>query len=86
MTLTFGRSPGARKWHSAFTFVELLVAMALSSIVMTAVGALTIYSARTFVALGNYTDLDLHSRNALDVIGRELRQATAGTTPKPPRP
>jgi prepilin-type N-terminal cleavage/methylation domain-containing protein len=77
MTLTFGRDTRARTWLRAFTFVELLVAMALSSIVMTAVGALTIYSARTFVALGNYTDLDLHSRNALDVIGRELRQATA---------
>ena len=77
MTLSFGRDTRARKWLRAFTFVELLVAMALSSVVMTAVGALTIYSARTFVALGNYTDLDLHSRNALDIIGRELRQATA---------
>src|SRR6266850_1761689 len=53
----------------AFTFVELMVAMALASLI--------VYSARTFAALGNYTDLDLHSRNALDVIGREVRQATA---------
>lgn len=59
------------------TFIELMVAMALGSIVMTMVGALSVYSARTFAAMGNYTDLDLHSRNALDVIGQELRQADA---------
>jgi len=61
----------------AFTFVELMVAMALASLMMSVVAALIVYSARTFAALGNYTDLDLHSRNALDVIGREVRQATA---------
>ena len=52
----------------AFTLVEMMVAMALGSVVMTAVVSLSVYSARTFASLGNYTDLDLHSRNALDVI------------------
>lgn len=68
-----------RRWKFArgFTLVEMMVAMALSSVLMAVIGALSIYSARTFAAMDNYTDLDVHSRNALDVIGQELRQATA---------
>jgi prepilin-type N-terminal cleavage/methylation domain-containing protein len=67
----------SRKPKHGFTLVEMMVAMALSSMLMAVVGLLSVYSARTFAAMENYTDLDVHSRNALDVIGQELRQATA---------
>ena len=40
-------------------------------------GFLTVYGARTFVALGNYVDLDEQSRNAVDIIGREIRNSSA---------
>ena len=67
----------SRKPEHGLTLVEMMVAMALSSMLMAAVALLSVYSARTFASMENYTDLDVHSRNALDVMGRELRQATA---------
>jgi len=57
--------------------VEVLVAMGLGSIVMAAVASVTMYSAKTSLAMVNYADLDSKSRYALDVISRELREATA---------
>jgi prepilin-type N-terminal cleavage/methylation domain-containing protein len=66
-----------RKTTIGMTLIEVMVALGLSSILLAVVGTLSIYSARSFSALGNYVDLDLHSRAAADVLGRELRQATA---------
>jgi hypothetical protein len=62
---------------AAFTLVEASVAVALGTLILAVVAYLSVYSARTFSAMGNYVDLDMHSRNALDVISREVRQATA---------
>jgi len=66
--------------HSAgFTLVEVLIAMGLGSLVLATIASLSVYGARSSIALSNYTDLDSKSRYALDVIGREIRQATAVT-------
>jgi hypothetical protein len=62
---------------AAFTLVEASVAIGLGTLILAVVASLSVYSARTFSAMGNYVDLDMHSRNALDVISREVRQATA---------
>jgi hypothetical protein len=56
-----------------------MVAMGLGSIVLTAVAFLSLYGARSSVAVCNYTDLDAKSRYALDIMSREIRQATAVT-------
>lgn len=61
------------------TLVELMVAVAVGSIVLVAVGKLTLFAARSCVALGNYNDLDQASRQALDLMSREIRQ-TKGLT------
>jgi len=66
---------GQRRGHGGFTLVELMVAAALGSLVLIAVLSLGFYTARSFAALTNYVDLDNHSRNALDVITSEIRQA-----------
>ena len=55
----------------------MLVAVAIGGIVLAAVASLSLYSARSFVAIGNYIDLDKSSRNALDNLSRDIRQ-TAG--------
>jgi len=52
-----------------------MVATALGGLVVAAVMALTFFSARSFAALTNYVDLDNFSRNALDTMSREIRQA-----------
>lgn len=64
----------ARKSRLAFSFVEMLVAMAIGGMVFAALASLMLYSARSFVAIGNYIDLDKASRNALDVMSRAIRQ------------
>lgn len=60
--------------------VELMVATSLGSVVLAAVMALTVYSARSFAAVSNYVDLDMKSRNALDKMSQEIRQADGLTT------
>jgi Tfp pilus assembly protein PilW len=57
------------------TLVELQIASAISVILFAAVMALAFYTARSFAAFTNYVDLDANSRNALDVMSTEIRQA-----------
>jgi type II secretory pathway pseudopilin PulG len=69
-------SPASRR-APAFTLAELLVAVGLGSVALTAIMMLWLYSSRSFVAMGNYMDLDKASRNALDQMSREIRQTIA---------
>ena len=57
------------------TLVELQIASAISVILFAAVLTLAFYTARSFAAFTNYVDLDANSRNALDVMSTEIRQA-----------
>jgi len=57
------------------SLVEMLIATGLGTVLMTAIISLMIFGARSFVAVGNYVDLDVKSRNALDRISQEIRQA-----------
>jgi hypothetical protein len=60
--------------RSAWTLIEMLMGLVVASVVFMALGELTIYTARSFVALGNYNDLDRYSRTALDTLSRDVRQ------------
>ena len=60
-----------------FTLVEFMVAMGISSLLLTAVALMGIYGSRAFAGMGNYSDLDNQSRNALDMISAELRECSA---------
>jgi hypothetical protein len=70
--------PNSRR-RRAFTLVEFIVAAALASMILVAVLSLAFFSARSFAALTNYVDLDNVSRNTLDHMLREIRQAEALT-------
>ena len=50
------------------SLLEVLITAGIASIVFAAVGSLSLFTARSFVAMGNYADLDNASRNALDVL------------------
>jgi prepilin-type N-terminal cleavage/methylation domain-containing protein len=65
--------------RAGLSLVELMVALAVASIVFAAVGSLTMFTSRSFVAMGNYNDLDRVSRNALDRLSREIRMTRALT-------
>ncbi len=61
---------------SGATLVEVLVAVLLSTILAAVVMTSVIYSARSYASLVNYIDLDQKSRNALDRMVMEIREAT----------
>ena len=72
-TNTISRT-GHNARRSGTTLVELLVAIGISGIIFIAVGMMIFFSGRSYAALANYVDLDNKSRQALDVMTREIRQ------------
>ena len=62
------------------TLPELLVALAIGSLLLLAVMALVQYSGRSFAALANYVDMDSDSRRALDVMTKDIRQSDTLTS------
>jgi len=65
----------SRRTEPGFTLIELLVSVAIGALLTIALASLTIYGARSFAALTNYTDMDRQSRRALDIITREIRSS-----------
>lgn len=64
----------------AYTLVEVMVASGIGVMVAGVLVALTVFTSRTFVGLGNYADLDKSSRLAVDILTEDVRQATALTS------
>lgn len=65
--------PSARL--GAWTLVELLIVMFVSGILLAVVAALTVNTTRSIYAMSNYTQMDQASRQALDILTRDVRQA-----------
>jgi Tfp pilus assembly protein PilW len=64
-----------RTTSSGFTISEFLVAMTIGFISLAGAAALSVYTARSFAAMGNYMELDKNSRNALDKMTQLVREA-----------
>ena len=62
-----------------FTLIEMMVGLGLSSIIFALAGSLWLFGSRSFVAMGNYADLDAKSRYSLDLMSRDIRQASQVT-------
>src|SRR5437879_6109229 len=58
------------------TLIETLVATGIAATVLAALCLLSMYASRSFAAMGNYSDLDRASRNALDRMTRDIRSAS----------
>jgi prepilin-type N-terminal cleavage/methylation domain-containing protein len=71
---------------SGMSLIEMLITVLISSIVLTLVWILTVFAYRSFAAMGNYADLDGTSREALDLMGRELRQGSMVVAAQPTGP
>src|SRR6266700_2984879 len=78
-TNTISRT-GHNARRSGTTLVELLVAIGISGVIFAAVGLMIFFSGRSYAALANYVDLDNKSRQALDVMTREIRQMNGVVT------
>lgn len=61
----------------AFTLTEMMVAMAASTIIFGAVATFFMFGNQSFVAIGNYMDLNRRSCTALDIMTRDIRQSVA---------
>jgi Tfp pilus assembly protein PilW len=55
--------------------MEALVAFAISLVLAAALAVLYLYGSRSFIALDNYTDMNLLSQLALDKMSKDIRQA-----------
>ncbi|NBR88208.1 MAG: hypothetical protein EBT61_22445, partial [Verrucomicrobia bacterium] len=62
------------------TFVEVMVATSIGTMILAAAGSLMVYNARSLAALSNYADLDRYSRTAVDKITRDIRQSPGLTS------
>lgn len=60
-----------------FTLVELVVSVAVGVVAVGVIVALTIVTAWHYLATYNYVKMDDMSRNAIDVLSREIRNSTA---------
>jgi prepilin-type N-terminal cleavage/methylation domain-containing protein len=75
MKLSLTTIPRSRRnCCSGMTMVELMIALGISSVILLAICSLTVFTARSFLALANYDSLERYSRSALDVMSREIRQ------------
>lgn len=54
--------------------MEMTVTLAVSGIILVALLSFTVYAAKSFAALENYTDLEQKSQNALDTMTRDIRE------------
>jgi len=68
-------SRSSRRNASAFTLVEFLVSNSIGLVAMTVLASLTLFTSRSFVAIGNYNELEHDSSMALDTLSRDIRGA-----------
>ena len=54
---------------------EWLIAVGVGGLLLAVIASFSAYSARFFITLSNYVDLDRQSRLAMDRMGQEIRQA-----------
>src|SRR6266850_4618078 len=71
--------------HRGFTLVEMMVGVAIGSLLLAALATLYVFSMRSFAAMANYSDLNQKSRYASDIVSRDIRSAwnVISATPTP---
>ena len=61
--------------RSAYTLLEMMVAIGLSLILAAAIATLAFFSSRSFVGMANYADLNQRGQIAMDKLSKDIRQA-----------
>ncbi len=72
---TRGRVCSAVQGVRGMTLPEVMVATVVGFLILMVMGQVFLTSAFSFAAIGNYVSMDRDSRNALDHMTREIRQA-----------
>jgi hypothetical protein len=76
MKLSTRSSLAIRRRVQGMTLVELLVAAGVSLLVLSAILSLYLFGLRSFGSMANYTSMDSQSRQSMDLMLREMRQAS----------
>ena len=71
------KRPASISHRHGFTLVEMFISIAVGLVVIGAIMALAVISAQNFAATANYVQMNDQSRNALDRISREIRNASS---------
>lgn len=73
MDSKFTSTKSRRLRASGMVFVEALMAIGVTGLIMLALVGISVFSGRSFVAMANYVELDDGNRIAIDTITRDLR-------------
>src|SRR5258705_8673927 len=73
---TSGKSSQRR---GGFVLSEMVMVMGISTMLVVALAAVSMFSSRSFAAIFNYVDLDDANRVAMDQLSRDIRQANRVT-------
>ncbi len=65
----------SRRHQAGLSMLELVIAMSVGFLALTAVSMLSVYTIRSFTAISNYMELDKSSRNAPDRLTQITREA-----------
>jgi hypothetical protein len=76
MTFSAAHSAYRQAPAAGFTLMEMMVTLFASLIITGAVISLGIFTSNSFYMMGNYSDLNSQSRNAVDILGREIRNSS----------
>jgi hypothetical protein len=68
-------APASAKRLRGFTLIEIVLASGLSVLAFGAVASMMLFGSKSTVAIGNYADLDMYGRKALDQMTTDIRQA-----------
>ena len=69
--------PAAAHALRAMTLPELMVGIAVGSLILMVIAMVFMTSTRGFAAMSDYVSMDAHSRNALDHMSLQIRQVGA---------
>jgi Tfp pilus assembly protein PilW len=67
--------PSKQKRLSGMTLVEMLITVGLGTIVIGMIWMVYVFGLRSFAAMSNYAEMDGKSRQAVDLMLREIRSA-----------
>lgn len=66
-----------KRSRAGFTLVEMLVAVALGMMVLTAVASMYLFSLTSYASMANFAELNAKNRMASDIISRDIRSASS---------
>ena len=78
--ITFTSKHLRRRRAAGMSLLEMMIAMSIGLMVLCLVGSFSLYSGRSFAAIANYLEMETDSRNALDTLTRDIRQAIGLTS------